>query len=142
MPSGLVRSGKPYLCRALLLVTRGSLFWIVAVGPEKTAILGLTEGAMAVIPFSYCERVTMCAPCYALPQGRSSWRGASESRGSLACAMAADTPDLHHSCHLRRIKPLPAGAGAASSSNDSLPQVVALPELVIVPLHGDVQQLI
>ena len=41
-----MRSGKPYLCRAWLLVTRGSLFWIVAVGPEKTAILGLTEGGM------------------------------------------------------------------------------------------------
>jgi hypothetical protein len=28
------------LARALLLVTKGSLFWIVAVGPEKTAIRG------------------------------------------------------------------------------------------------------
>src|SRR5262245_64529639 len=86
LPSGLVRSGKPYLCRALLLVTRGSLFWIVAVGPEKTAILGLAEGGIAVIPSSYCERATMCAP--------------------------------------------------------SLPQVIILPALVIVPLHGDVQQLL
>jgi hypothetical protein len=36
----------------------------------------------------------------------------------------------------------PACAGDASSSNDSLPQVIALPALVIVPLHGDIQQLV
>jgi hypothetical protein len=36
-----VRNGKPYFSRALLLVTSGSLFWIVAVGPEKTAMRGL-----------------------------------------------------------------------------------------------------
>jgi hypothetical protein len=29
------------LWRALLLVTSGSVFWMVAVGPEKTAIRGL-----------------------------------------------------------------------------------------------------
>jgi hypothetical protein len=40
-PSLLVRSGKPYFSRALLLVTNGSLFWIVAVGPENTAMRGL-----------------------------------------------------------------------------------------------------
>jgi hypothetical protein len=37
----LVISGKPYLVRALLLVTSGGLFWIVALGPEKCAIRGL-----------------------------------------------------------------------------------------------------
>jgi hypothetical protein len=36
-----VRIGKPYFPRALLLVTNGSLFWMVAVGPEKTAMRGL-----------------------------------------------------------------------------------------------------
>src|SRR5215813_9441887 len=81
LPSGLVRSGKPYWCRALLLVTRGSLFWMVAVGPEKTAILGLTEGGMALIPSFYGGHTTTYAPCYALSQGASRWRGASASPG-------------------------------------------------------------
>ena len=49
---------------------------------------------------------------------------------------------VHPPGHLRRVKPLPAGAGDASASTDSLPQVIALPALVIVPLHGDVQQLL
>ena len=38
------------LTRALLLVTRGSLFWIVAVGPEKMAILGFCARAGNVAP--------------------------------------------------------------------------------------------
>jgi hypothetical protein len=37
------------LARALLLVTNGSLFWIVAVGPENTAILGLDVLGFTVI---------------------------------------------------------------------------------------------
>jgi hypothetical protein len=36
-----LRGVNPYFSRALLLVTSGSVFWIVAVGPEKTAIRGL-----------------------------------------------------------------------------------------------------
>ncbi len=31
-------SGKPARARALLLVTSGGVFWIVAVGPENTAM--------------------------------------------------------------------------------------------------------
>jgi hypothetical protein len=40
-PSVWLRGVNPYFSRALLLVTSGSVFWIVAVGPEKTAIRGL-----------------------------------------------------------------------------------------------------
>jgi len=36
----LLRSGSPYFFLALLLVTRAWLFWMVAVGPENTAIFG------------------------------------------------------------------------------------------------------
>jgi len=47
-PSGLSRGGKPYFSRALLLVMSGSLFWMVAVGPENTAIVGLPCSAKAL----------------------------------------------------------------------------------------------
>ena len=40
VPSGLLKSGSPYFSLALLLVTRAWLFWMVAVGPENTAIFG------------------------------------------------------------------------------------------------------
>src|SRR2546422_9930152 len=40
LPSGLVSSGRPYLPRALLLVTRGGLFWMVALDPARWAIRG------------------------------------------------------------------------------------------------------
>ena len=49
LPSGLVRRGSPCFSRALLLVTSGSLFWIVAVGPENTAIFGFVEIDFSVI---------------------------------------------------------------------------------------------
>jgi hypothetical protein len=45
-PSAWRRGGKPYLARALLLVTSGSVFWIVAVGPEKTAMRGLSPALL------------------------------------------------------------------------------------------------
>jgi hypothetical protein len=38
VPSGLVTSGSPYFRRALLLVTSGGLFRMVALGPAKWAM--------------------------------------------------------------------------------------------------------
>jgi hypothetical protein len=43
LPSGFARSGSPYCSLALLLVTSGALFAIVAVAPENTAIVGFGE---------------------------------------------------------------------------------------------------
>ena len=34
-PSGLAIGGSPYFARALLLVTRGGLFWMVALGLQN-----------------------------------------------------------------------------------------------------------
>src|SRR2546425_4856573 len=48
LPSGLVSSGRPYLPRALLLVTRGGLFWMVALDPARWAIRGL--GGIVYLP--------------------------------------------------------------------------------------------
>src|ERR1700736_4250123 len=49
-PHRSLRKGKPYFSRALLLVMSGLLFWMVAVGPENTAIRGLADvSAMALI---------------------------------------------------------------------------------------------
>src|ERR1700730_1161222 len=41
LPSGLSRGARPYFLLALLEVTRGGVFWIVAVGPAKWAIRAL-----------------------------------------------------------------------------------------------------
>ena len=50
-----LRGVNPYFSRALLLVTSGSVFWIVAVGPEKTAIRGLAFPLVVAIkaPFDF-----------------------------------------------------------------------------------------
>jgi hypothetical protein len=37
-----LRAGRPYFWRALFDVTSGGEFWMVAVGPAKWAILGLS----------------------------------------------------------------------------------------------------
>jgi len=41
--------GNPYCSLALLLVTSGALFCMVAVAPEKTAILGFSGGIFSPI---------------------------------------------------------------------------------------------
>ncbi len=41
--------GSPYWSLALLLVTNGALFCMVAVAPEKTAILGFLGGIVSPI---------------------------------------------------------------------------------------------
>src|ERR1700736_4424109 len=41
LPSGLSRGARPYFLLPLLEVTRGGVFWIVAVGPAKWAIRAL-----------------------------------------------------------------------------------------------------
>jgi hypothetical protein len=66
----------------LLLVTSGSLFWIVAVGPEKTAILGLDAVCCSTIPCPsfptmvvsdltrlYCEVIREIVPTHDLVGG-------------------------------------------------------------------------
>src|ERR1044072_8583695 len=53
-PFGVWRRGSPHFPLALLLVTSGSLFWIVAVGPENTASRGscFLTSELAAIDFS------------------------------------------------------------------------------------------
>ncbi len=52
LPSGFERSGSPYCSLALLLVTSGALFAIVAVAPENTAILGFEDRVEEGVTFS------------------------------------------------------------------------------------------
>src|SRR5262245_17214571 len=50
LPSGFVKSGRPYFSRALLLVTSGGLFWIVAFDPARCAMRGFSD--IVILPLS------------------------------------------------------------------------------------------
>src|SRR5690606_18161379 len=49
LPSALARRGRPSLARALLEVTKGGVFWMVAVGPARCAMRTFLSNGWAVI---------------------------------------------------------------------------------------------